>query len=351
MFFERILRPNDVNERTKIKDFLSDLGLKIPERIDYGVGIFSGEKLVGTGFLCGEIIQGVAILPEYQGEGISAKIVTNILKRAIYSGKEHLFLFTKPQKAFLFENLGFKKIVDAKPYASLLEWGKPGIRDFKAYLQSVSVGKPENSACIVINANPFTLGHRYLVEKASSESPWLYVLVVEENRSVIPFDVRFQLVKEGLRDLGNITVIRSGKYVISSATFPSYFTKNEELSKAHANLDLTVFCKHIVPSLKVVKRYVGSEPYCKVTSTYNNCMKKILPRAGVKVEEIPRISAIGDYISASRVRDLICKGKLEQTKELLPITTYSFFKTAKGKKIINQMCKENKKEVIKNEHI
>lgn len=341
MFVERVLSPRDINE--KVKSFLEDLDLKIPEGIDYGVGIFSGNKLIGTGFLCGDIIQGVGILPEYQGEGISAKIVTNILKKAIYEGKEHLFLFTRPQKAFLFENLGFKKIVDAKPYAALLEWGKPDIQDYKSQLKRLSEGKPPNAACIVINANPFTLGHRYLVEKASCESSWLYVLVVEENKSAIPFNVRFKLVKEGLKDLKNITVIKSGKYVISSATFPSYFTKDEDLAKAHANLDLKVFAEHIAPSLEVTKRYVGSEPYCKVTLTYNNCMKEILPKYDIEVIEIPRLSSSEDYISASKVRRLICEGKLEQAKELLPLTTYNFFKTKEGRDIIKQMCKKQQR--------
>lgn len=338
MYFERILSPKDITE--KVKNFLADLDLKTPEGIDYGVGIFSGRKLIGTGFLCGDIIQGVGILPEYQGEGISAKIVTNILKKAIHAGKEHLFLFTRPQKAFLFENLGFKKIADAKPYATLLEWGKPDLQDYKSRLIKLSEGKPKDAACIVINANPFTLGHRYLVEKASCENPWLYVLVVEENKSAIPFNVRYHLVREGLKDLKNITVIQSGRYVISSATFPSYFTKDDDLAKAHANLDLIVYSKHIAPSLEVTKRYVGSEPHCKVTSTYNNCMKVLLPKYGIEVIEIPRISASEDFISASRVRKLICKGKIEKAKKLLPLTTYNFFKTEEGKKIIEQMCKK-----------
>lgn len=340
MFFEQSLKIDDENEILKLKDFLQNLDLKLPEGIDYGVGIYYQRNLVGVGFLCGEIIQGVGILPQYQGEGLTAKITTHLIKKAILSGKEHLFLFTKPTKSPMFQGVGFKKIADAKPYVSLLEWGSPDIEDFKACLRKVSRDKPEGAASIVINANPFTLGHRYLVETVSKGNPWVYVLVVEENLSAIPFDVRFRLVKEGLKDLTNVTVIESGKYVISSATFPSYFTKDEDLAKAHTALDLEVFSKHIAPSLKVNKRYVGSEPYCKVTSMYNENMKRILPKKNIEIIEIPRIGTNGEVISASRVRKLLLDNKIENIKDLVPVTTYDYFKSEEGKSLVLNISKK-----------
>lgn len=50
---------------------------------------------------------------------------------------------------------------------------------------------------IVMNCNPFTLGHRYLVEEASRQSDLLYIFVVEEDKSDFPFEDRFNMVKAG----------------------------------------------------------------------------------------------------------------------------------------------------------
>ena len=63
-----------------------------------------------------------------------------------------------------------------------------------------------------MNCNPFTLGHRYLIEQASEKVDHLYVFVVEEDKSFFPFSDRIGLVKKGTADLKNITVKPSGKY-------------------------------------------------------------------------------------------------------------------------------------------
>ena len=76
-----------------------------------------------------------------------------------------------------------------------------------------------------MNCNPFTKGHLYLIEKASAESDHLFILIVEEDKSVFPFEKRMELVKRGTEHLDNIDVIPGGSYTISSATFPSYFAK------------------------------------------------------------------------------------------------------------------------------
>jgi [citrate (pro-3S)-lyase] ligase len=181
------------------------------------------------------------------------------------------------------------------------------------------------------------MGHRYLIKKAARESPWLYILVVEEDRSLFPFHIRFRLIKEGVKDLKNLSVIPGGEYVISSATFPSYFTREEDLAAAQASLDLEVFSTHIAPPLKVIKRYVGEEPYCPVTSVYNRCMKELLPQKGIQVVEVPRLKIGVEAVSASRVRELIKRGEVEKTRELVPESTYSYLVSPEAREVIERI--------------
>ncbi len=185
---------------------------------------------------------------------------------------------------------------------------------------------------VVMNCNPFTLGHRYLVEQALSQCDFLIIFVVEEDKSVFPFEDRLKLVDEGVKDLPNVTVIPSGKFVISSLTFSDYFNKSEMQDRTvDTSLDVTVFAKEIAPCLHITKRFAGSEPFDSVTRGYNETMKQILPLYGIEFAEISRIEQGGEAISASKVRQMIIDGNLEGTKELVPKSTYDYLCAVFGK--------------------
>lgn len=60
----------------------------------------------------------------------------------------------------------------------------------------------------------------------------------------MPFAVRRKLVEAGVAHLPNVVLHDSGPYIISNATFPSYFLKDEAaVIDGHARLDLAVFTK------------------------------------------------------------------------------------------------------------
>lgn len=179
-------------------------------------------------------------------------------------------------------------------------------------------------AAIVMNANPFTLGHRYLVEYASKKVEFLYLFVVEEDASEIPFMVRKRLVVEGTSDLKNVMVIPSGRFVISRETFINYFEKEQNKDEEiDASFDCCIFAQYIAPRLGITKRFVGEEPNDFITRQYNTQLKVILPKYGVEVVEIPR-KVFGDkVISASRVRMLYKRKQWEDLRKLVPHTTYS----------------------------
>lgn len=179
---------------------------------------------------------------------------------------------------------------------------------------------------IVMNCNPFTKGHRYLAEYASKRVDRLYIFVVEEDRSFFKFADRINLVRAGVADLENVTVIPSGKFIISSITFPGYFQKDDQAGVAiDTSTDIEVFAQHIAPALDIKIRFCGEEPNDYVTMQYNQYMKKLLPEYGIEFEEIPRKQAEdGTVISASTVRKLLQDGNWEGIERLVPRSTFAF---------------------------
>ena len=198
-------------------------------------------------------------------------------------------------------------------------------RKYLEYLRNEKVSANGTTGAIVMNCNPFTLGHRYLAEQAASGVDFLYVFVVEEDKSFFPFTDRFRLVSEGLRDLKNVKVIRSGKFIISTITFPGYFTKDSASEVAvDTSLDLRLFGKYIVPALGIKTRFAGNEPTDIVTRQYNKAMSETLPQYGVEFIEFERITKGNKAISASNVRKLLEEKNMEIIRELVPEVTYKY---------------------------
>ena len=188
-----------------------------------------------------------------------------------------------------------------------------------------------------MNANPFTNGHLYLVEKAAAENDILHLFMVSEDASLVPYSVRKRLIMEATSHLPNICYHDSGPYIISNATFPSYFQKDESsVITGHALLDLTIF-KSIAQTLHINRRYVGEEPTSQVTGIYNQIMAKELPKSDIECIIVPRLEHDGTAISASTVRQAIHDGKIESIKPLVPEATYQFFTSSEADEIIKKI--------------
>lgn len=184
---------------------------------------------------------------------------------------------------------------------------------------------PDNAGAIVMNCNPFTIGHQYLIEQSLRKVKHLYIFVVEENKSEYSFEERFNMIEQGTRHLENITILKSGLFIISSITFPEYFIKESferDVSNIDISTDILIFAKEIVPALKIKKRFVGNEPFCKITNEYNKQMKKLLPSYGIELVQIDRLENEHEVISASRVRNLVKNKEYEKIKQIVPNYTY-----------------------------
>lgn len=197
------------------------------------------------------------------------------------------------------------------------------------YIRSIERLRKKNIdgkvGAIVMNCNPFTLGHRYLIESAAKQCALLYIFVVEENRSVFSFDDRISLVKKGVSDLKNVIVIPSGKFIISQTTFSAYFLKEEQKDEViDPSEDVSIFAAKIAPALGISVRFAGDEPFDKITNQYNATMKRILPKYGIEFQVIKRKEEMGEPISASRVRHLLKEKNFEEIKRIVPVTTFDY---------------------------
>lgn len=175
---------------------------------------------------------------------------------------------------------------------------------------------------IVMNCNPFTIGHKYLIEEARKQCDYLIIFVVEEDKSLFSFQMRMTMVREGTKELNNIKIVPSGKFILSQANFPEYFIKIEDKDVVNnAEYDIKLFAEHIATRLRITKRFVGDEKNDPVTFIYNEAMKKILPDYGIKLVEIPRKATEGNIVSASLVRKSISEYDFEKVGNMIPDST------------------------------
>lgn len=194
------------------------------------------------------------------------------------------------------------------------------------------IEKGSSVGAIVMNCNPMTRGHLYLIEHARSKVDYLYIFVVQEDKSDFRFEERFAMVKQVTEQFENVIVVPSGEFVLSYATMPLHFEKEEKkedtLDAAH---DLTIFGEYVAKELGITKRFVGEELLDPVTRQYNEAMKRILPNYGIEVEEIKRLETDQGIISASAVRKWIKEDNWEAVKKFVPAAVYSRLRLESGR--------------------
>lgn len=305
----------------QVSSLLKEEGIRLDSHIDYTCGLYDGGQLVATGSCFQNTLRCLAVHHSYQGEGLMNQIVSHLMEVQIERGNAHLFLYTKPDAAPFFSTLGFYGIAQVEQELVFMENRCCGFSSYLQKLQketqafcdnrglSLSSGK---TAAIVMNANPFTLGHQYLVEKAGTENDLVHLFVVREDSSAFPFSVRRELVQKGTAHLPNVCCHDNGSYLISNATFPSYFQKDgDSVITGHVKLDIALFAR-IAEALHVSARYLGEEPTSHVTGIYNEWMSALLPEQGIacrilprrKVTEIPASTQDGMPGTPDRLADL-----------------------------------------------
>ena len=318
----------------QVDALLAQASLQRDAHLDETICLLDEEyNLVATGSLCANTLRCIAVNDAHQGEGVTGQLVTALLERQALRSHHHVFLYTKPEGAHFFRDLGFHEIARV-PHRLVFMENRCGA--FASYLRGLALffDATKRTAAVVMNANPFTYGHQYLLERASAENDAVHCFVVSEDVSLVPFHARFSLVKAGSAHLPNVSVHPSNSYMISKATFPAYFLKEEKrITQTQAQLDIAIFSQ-IAEAMGISCRYIGDEPFSIITQIYNDVMSAQLPQHGVECLLISRKENNGAPISASAVRQLIHDGQLEAIKELVPPSTYAYFTSDTGKAVI-----------------
>lgn len=327
------LHPTIPRQRRQIEMFLQNNGLRYDD-VDYYAAIVdeSSDEMIAGGGLKGSVIKCVAVADGHKGEAVANVIVSHLIAKANAEGCQCVKLYTKPDNRQLFESLSFRLIAES-PNAILMETGVGGIEKYSEELrvkseelkndESVVSNARKPIGVIVMNANPFTLGHRFLVEQSSELVERLYVVVVREDCSMFSYNERKAMVSQGVRDIGNVVVVDGSDYAVSAATFPTYFLKQlSDATDTQIILDLDLFRRRIAPALGATIRFFGSEPTDPLTRRYNELMHKQLGEE--HVHEIQRKQQEGSAISASRVRKAMMEGCLWDAIQLVPPTTIPY---------------------------
>ena len=338
MITEHEIFLTDPSEKAKVIEFLKGFDLTFTGNIDYTMGLYDDGQLIGTGSLGGRVMRDIAISEKYQKKGLTRRIIRNLQGESYRRGVTGNQIFTKPKNVPIFEHMGFKCVAVAEPYAALLEKGTDTLEDYLGRVRAILVtGEGKNRGAIVMNCNPFTLGHRSLVEYAHNNCDEVIIFAVQEDRSIFPFSDRFSLIKQGVRDMKGVEVISGGDFIISNATFPTYFIKGTDELAAQTKLDATVFATRIAPALNITVRFVGEEPTDKTTLAYNNAMREVFAQNGIELKEIPREQKGNQIVSASSVRRALADDDWETVYRMVPKTTLIYLKSPAGQEVIRRI--------------
>lgn len=328
--------PSDRAMLSQVDALLVEEGITRDANLDYICAMTDDDgDVIATGSCFGATLRCFAVSRAHQGEGLLNQVVSHLMEYQMSRGNSHLFLYTKISAAKFFQSLGFYEIARVDSTLVFMENRRNG---FPAYLSGLEkTARPGYTGAIVMNANPFTLGHQYLVETAAGRCDTLHLFLLSEDASLVPFAVRKQLVQAGIAHLDNVVLHDSGPYIISNATFPSYFLKDDAaVIRGHAKLDLAIFVR-IAHAIGATVRFVGEEPTSQVTGLYNEIMAAELPEQGVECVVIPRKQAMGKAISASTVRTALQKEDWQTLAELVPQTTLDYFRSPQAAPVLQRI--------------
>lgn len=295
--------------------FLDSLGLRYEENVESSILFLENGEISASGSREGNVLKCIGVSPKLQGSGLAVKLISLLAGDAAESGFAQLFIYTKPENMRFFTQLGFYEVAETEG-ACIMDSRRNGVEKFLSGVPRFESGE---TGCAVVNCDPMTKGHLYLIEKAADLCDNLYVFVLSARKGLFPAQVRFEMVRSSAEHLKNVRVEQGGDYIVSPASFPDYFIKDRRKAEdINCSLDLELFAERIAAPLGITKRFVGSEPLCPVTAKYNRQMKQRLGQSGIEVVEIERLCQNGGPISAGRVRRLLEQGKTAQAEALVP---------------------------------
>ncbi len=322
-------------ERLDARRLIQSQGLAFEDGCDDFVGLYDSGRLVATAGRAGYVLKMFAVAPSHQGEDVLGALATSLTALGRAAGHDAFLVFTRPEHAASFEHCQFRLLV-AGGSVALLECGG-GLERYLAEREPLR--REGVNGAVVVNGNPFTRGHQYLVETAASRVDHLYLFIVREDRSVFPFATRYHLAEEATRHVPNVVLLDTSRYAVSAGTFPSYFLRrDDEKARLQMEVDARLFGAHLAPAFGITRRLVGHEPYSDTTASYNRTMAEILPRYGVALVEVQRAAEGDRFISATDVRVALAVGDMARVERLVPPATLEFLQSPAGRAIATALA-------------
>ena len=255
-------------EKDILISFLNTNNLDYEYDIDYSILVYDNSNLIGTASLSNNVMKCFLVEKEYSGKNITNIMFSHLVNVLNQKNVFHYFVYTTPNNEVIFRSLNMKTIV--KTMNTVLLEGGAEIKQVLKNLKEEYLVSDNKKAAVIINANPMTLGHLYLIETAASENKEVLVFVVSEDLSSFPFKDRFKIIKETTKHLKNVTVLPTLSYLVSKITFPKYFLKEDQLIKDEQTLvDVLVYKEYYTKIFNINKRYLGEEPFSYNTNKYN----------------------------------------------------------------------------------
>lgn len=348
MYVEKIYKSN-TSKLEAYKKLLTEADLAYEEGADYLLGLFDDEReLLAGASVHGNTLRGLVAKEDRQGEGLISQLISAIIQEQASRGIFRLFLYGKLEYLRLYRNLGFYPLAEAGSRMVFMENSKEAfsqylaelVKETEAYLEQKELGSREqflkpsaaeanglSRGAIVMNANPCTLGHEALINYALANCDLLHLFILEDDVSEFSYSDRRMMLERVIADKTGVVLHGSSSYIISQASFPNYFLKSlTDSALMQAEIDAEIFCK-ISQQLGISKRFLGTEPYSELTASYNEVLTRVLTKHGIKVELMPRkVTPAGEAISASKVRQLIEKGRIEEALALIPEINRSYMR-------------------------
>lgn len=327
----RTIDLSDKAQRQEWEQLVRSTGLPQPRpgsvaELELTLGAKPGDRLTATGSIAGDRIEFVAIAESERAGGAAFnRLITELLHEQAERGRFHVFVSTKPGYRTAFTHIGFD-VLAADDHGVLMETGDRRIGAYLAQLAPLAARPGERLGAVVMHANPFTRGHRHLIETALEDCDRVIVFVLADDAALFSASERRALVETGTADLGDrVNVVSGDDYLVSAVTFPAYFIDDASAAARYqCRLDAQIFRERIAPALGIGTRFLGEEPASPTTAIYNEVLSEQLPPS-VQVRIIPRLqTAAGDVISASSVRARIAAGEFAGLDAMLPPTTAAF---------------------------
>lgn len=333
--------PNKIESDKKAwLNLLHDQGIKADKAISNTYAIYESSKMIATASTYKNIIKCVAISDDYKGGQVFNEIISHTINQIYSKNYDGIFVYTKPEHTIAFKSLGFRLLAQVDDKLSFLEKSSRGIDHYLASLKTQTPATdPDTTAAIVMNANPMTLGHLHLITEARKNSEALHLFVVSEDESAFPTKIRKEIVTKATAHLNHVYIHDTAHYIVSSATFPSYFLKDsDEVTLVQAKLDALIFKNYIAKALNIGHRFVGEEPFSPQTHLYNHAMKEVFATdPSISLHVIKRLSIVDGIISATKVRFLLEQGKIDEVRKFVPDQTYDFLLSDEGRRIIEKI--------------